>query len=230
MGIGDRRLGKYMIFSGPRERLNPLYDSIENPELMGSYLDYEIYNGQFEGKTVSFGNGGLYAADCAIMGEIYCAGGVEHMIRVGSCGSLQKNIAVGDIIIVTGAIRDEGTTPNYVPDRFPAVADVNMVNVLIKAAESLNVPYHLGLSWTTDALLRETRELIDHMSELGVKATDMISSSILTIAHLKFRQAGIILAVSDNMITGELGFLSPRFKAAEENITKIALEAVKLLP
>ncbi len=104
---------------------------------------------------------------------------------------LLKISAIGDLIIVTGAVRGEGTTPYYVPDNFSTVADVRVTAALMKAAEMLGVTCHLGLAWTTDALLRETRERVEEMRALKVKAVDMVSSSILTVAQLYEVAAGI---------------------------------------
>jgi purine-nucleoside phosphorylase len=68
------------------------------------------------------------------------------------------------------------------------------------------------------------------MQQLNVKSVDMISSSIVTVAHHCHKSAGILLAVSDNLITGEKGFFDPRFKEAEHNIAQIALKTIELLP
>ena len=83
--------------------------------------------------------------------------------------------------------------------------------------------------WTTDALLRETKEMIEEMCELRAIGVDMISSSLLTVAQLKGVKAGGILAVSDNLITGELGFQSPKYFRAETHAIRAAFEAISIL-
>jgi uridine phosphorylase len=230
MGLKDQQMGKIFISSGTKDRLQPFFQAVGNAERLGVYQHYEVYGGNYSGKRIAFGNGGQYAPDCAIMGEIYYTAGVECIIRVGSCGCLQNDIEIGDIIIVTGAVRDEGTTVNYIPDNFPAVADFNLIQTIIKAAETLHIPYHLGISWTTDGLLTESRQRVSQFKQLNIKSVDMISSSILTIAHHYRKSAGILLAVSDNLSTGELGFFDPKFKKAEYNISRIVLKTIELLP
>ena len=88
---------------------------------------------------------------------------------------------------------------------------------------------HRGLCWTTDALLRETREIVEAKRKEGAKVVDMVSSTLLTIAQTYNIKAGSILAVSDNVVTGEMGFMNPLYYMAESNVIKIGLETVKKL-
>jgi purine-nucleoside phosphorylase len=104
-----------------------------------------------------------------------------------------------------------------------------VVDALKKACDRLKVSYKVGPVWTTDALLRETREVVESFRSKGAVAVDMVTSSLLTIAQLKKVAAGSILAVSDNVITGEMGFINPKYYDAESNIVKVSLEAVKIL-
>ena len=99
----------------------------------------------------------------------------------------------------------------------------------MEACERLEYTYHAGTIWTTDALLRETKQMIEEMCALKAIGVDMISSSLLTVAQLKGLKAGGILAVSDNLITGELGFQSPKYFRAETRTIRAALEAISIL-
>jgi purine-nucleoside phosphorylase len=99
----------------------------------------------------------------------------------------------------------------------------------MEACERLECTYHVGAIWTTDALLRETKAMIEEMCELKAIGVDMISSSLMTVAQLKGVKAGGILAVSDNLITGELGFQSPRYFRAETRAIRAAIEAISIL-
>jgi DeoD family purine-nucleoside phosphorylase len=227
--IDPNTFGKYVITPGQRERLQYLQEFIEEPQRLFDVYGYEAYSGMFNGKKVTACNGGMYAPEAAIATEIFCAAGAEYVIRTGSCGGISKDVEIGDIIIATGAIRGEGTTPYYVPEGYPAIADFGITGALIKAAEKLGVKYHTGLVWTTDAMLRETKELVEKMSGLGVKAVDMVTSSMLVVSQLYQRKAGVVLAVSDNLVKGEMGFMDERYYTAERNIIHIALEAVKAL-
>jgi uridine phosphorylase len=222
-------IGDYTIIPGPRERLEAVTAKLENPAEDFSYMEHTMYTGSYQGTRVTAVNGGLYSPQSAIMGEVVCAADTKHIIRTGSCGALCEEISIGDLIIVTGAIRGDGTTPYYVPSNFSTVSDVRVTTALMNAAEMLGVKFHLGVVWTTDALLKETKELVEKMRRLRVKAVDMVSSSLLTIAQLYGVKAGTILAVSDNLITGELGFVDPKYYETEEAMIDIALKAVTLM-
>src|SRR5213594_730463 len=139
LGLKPGTLGRFALIPGPKERSHKILQALENPTRSFSFLDYEMHTGTYDGKRVSVGNGGRYAPDSAMTTEILCAGGVESLIRIGSCGSLQREIKIGDLIIATGALRGEGTTAYYVPKNFSTVSDPGLVGALTEAAKSLNV-------------------------------------------------------------------------------------------
>lgn len=222
-------LGKYAIIPGPAERMEAILKRIKDPVKNFSFLEYQMYTGDLDGVKVTVGNGGRYSADSAIIAEIACGAGVEYIIRAGSCGALSEKIDIGDIVFATGVVRGDGVTPYYVPQNFSTVADIEVTSALVQAAQKLEVKHHTGLVWTTDALLRETKVRVEEMRKLGVKGVDMVSASLLTIAQLQGVKAGCLLTVSDNVITGELGFANIKYFDAEEKMIDIALEAVKIL-
>ena len=100
---------------------------------------------------------------------------------------------------------------------------------MYEIAKGMGLNVHRGVAWTTDALLKETRDIVEAKRKEGAKAVDMVSSTLLTIAQTYKVKAGSILAVSDNVITGEMGFMNPLYYMAESNLITIALEAVKKL-
>src|SRR5207247_602894 len=153
-----------------------------------------------DGKRVTVGNGGRFAPDTAMTTEILCAAEAESLIRINSCNSLQDHVKIGDLVIVTGTIRGEGTTSYYMPKNFSTIAHPDIVRALQQTAESLRVRYHLGRVFTTDALFQETPELIQELTEQNISSIDMVTSSFLTIAHLRQNKAGAILAVSDECL------------------------------
>lgn len=222
-------LGKYAIITGPADRRDAVLKLLKDPIKNFSFFEYAMFTGDLEGTKVSVENGGRYSADSAIAAEVACEGGVEYLIRAGSCGALDDSIQVGEVFIVTDVIRGDGVTPYYVDDNFKTKADEKVVEALKAACEKLKVKYVTGPVWTTDALLKETREIVSKYIDKGAKAVDMVTSSLLTIAQLKNVKAGSILAVSDNVITGEMGFINPKYYDAEASIVKVSLEAVKIL-
>jgi uridine phosphorylase len=229
LGLNAGSLGPYALIPGPKERSQMLLALMENPTRNFTFLDYEMHTGSLSGKRVTVGNGGRFAPDTAMTTEILCAAGAESLIRIGSCGSLQEHVKVGDLVIVTGAIRGEGTTSYYVPKNFSTVAHPEIVRALQQAAESLDARYHLGWIFTTDALFQETPELIKELNEQQVSSIDMVTSAFLTIAQLRQKKAGAILAVSDECLHGKFAFRDPAFLAAEEKMVEVARKALHYL-
>jgi len=178
---------------------------------------------------VTVGNGGRYAPDTAITTEILCGAGAQSLIRVGSCGSLQENIKIGDLVIVTGALRGDGTSRYYVAENFSTVADGDIVGALKKAADSLSIRYHLGWIFTTDALFQETPEMIQQLNGQNISSIDMVTSAFLTIAQVRGKKAGAVLAVSDECLHGKFGFRDPQFFAAEKRTIEVVRKALQYL-
>ena len=221
--------GKYAIITGTAERRDAILQYLEKPVKSFSFFEYSMYTGFFEGIKVAVGNGGRFSPDSAIIAEILCAGKVEYIIRAGSCGALSELIKVGDIVLGTGVVRGDGVTPYYVDKDFKTVCDKGLTDVVEKAALASGAKIQKGLVWTTDALLRETRDIVEKARKEGAIAVDMVSSSLLTIAQLNKVRATTISAVSDNLITGELGFMNPDYYEAEAKVVNICLDAVKAL-
>ncbi len=222
-------VGKYAIVPGPVDRLQAILKKLENPVRNFSFMEYSMYTGSLEGIKITAMNGGRFSADTGITTEIICASQIPNLIRIGSCGALREDIKVGDLIVVDSAIRGDGVTPYYVGNDFKTVADKNLTEVISEVAKSAGKRVHTGACWTTDALLQETKERVNEAIKKGAIAVDMVTSTLLTIAQLKKVKAAVILAVSDNIVTGEMGFVNPMYYMAESAMIDIALNTVKKL-
>jgi len=222
-------VGKYAIVPGPKDRLEVLIKKIENPVKNFSFMEYTMYTGSYQGIKLTCINGGRFSTDTAITAEVMCNAKIENIIRIGTCGALDENIKVGDLFIVDKVIRGDGVTPYYVDKNFETVADKKIADTMFNVAKNMGLNIHRGVVWTTDALLRETRDLVEAKRKEGALAVDMVSSTLLTIAQTYNIKACSILAVSDNVITGEMGFMNPLYYMAESNLIAIALETVKIL-
>jgi uridine phosphorylase len=229
LGLKSDSLGPYALIPGPKERSELILKALEAPQKNFTFLDYEMYTGSLDGKRVTVGNGGRYAPDTAITTEILCGAGAESLIRVGSCGSLQDHVKVGDLVIVTGALRGDGTSRYYVAENFSTVAHPDVVDALKQAADSLKVRCHLGWIFTIDALFQETPELIEQLKQQNVASIDMVTSAFLTIAQVRGKKAGAVLAVSDECLYGKFGFRDPAFFAAEQKTIEVARRALQYL-
>jgi len=222
-------VGKFAIVPGPKDRLEVLIKKLENPVRNFSFMEYTMYTGTYQGIKITGMNGGRFSTDTSITSEVMCNAGIENIIRIGTCGALDENIKIGDLIVVDKVIRGDGVTPYYVDKGFETKADKKLADTLYEIAKATGAGVHRGTAWTTDALLKETRELVEGKRKEGAIAVDMVSSTLLTIAQIHQVKAGSILAVSDNVITGEMGFMNPLYYMAETNLINIALETVKKL-
>ena len=222
-------VGKYALVPGPKDRLEVLMKKLENPVKNFSFMEYTMYTGNFEGIKLTAINGGRFSTDTSITTEVMCNAGIQNIIRVGTCGSLDENIKVGDLFVVDEVIRGDGVTPYYVDKNFKTVSDKKISDTMYEIAKGMGLNVHRGLCWTTDALLRETREIVEAKRKEGAKVVDMVSSTLLTIAQTYNMTAGSVLAVSETVVTGEMGFMNPLYYMAESNVIKIGLETVKKL-
>lgn len=222
-------IGKYALVPGPKERLDAILKKIQNPIKNFSFMEYNMYTGDFEGTKITAINGGRFAADTGITTEILCNAQAGTMIRIGSCGALREDIKVGDLIVANSAISGEGVTPYYVDQNFKIEADAALTKSMIEVAKASGLNVHVGKVWSTDAILRETREIVGGAVKKGAIAVDMVSSVFLTICKLYKIPATVILAVSDNVITGEMGFLNTDYYMAEGSMVGIAFNLIKKL-
>jgi uridine phosphorylase len=222
-------VGKYAIVPGPKDRLDVLIKKIENPVKNFSFMEYTMFTGSYQGIKVTAMNGGRFSTDTSITAEVMCNAGIENIIRIGTCGALDENIKVGDLVVVDTVIRGDGVTPYYVDKDFKTIADKKITDTMFNIAKEMGANVHRGCAWTTDALLRETREIVEAKRKEGAIAVDMVSSTLLTIAQTYKIKAASILAVSDNVITGEMGFMNPLYYMAESKLIEIALATVKRL-
>ena len=110
--------GEVAIISGQPQRAKMCMEKLENPVKNFSFLGYTFWTGTYKGKKVTVGNGGFYAPDSAFATELVCEGGVETLIRVGSCGAMSKDIQIGDFVIADKILRGDGATQYYVKDDF----------------------------------------------------------------------------------------------------------------
>ncbi|MCM8830644.1 MAG: hypothetical protein NC918_00405 [Candidatus Omnitrophica bacterium] len=217
--------GEIGIISGQQQRAQRCLQYLENPVKNFTFLGYTFWTGFYKGKKVTVGNGGFYSPDSAFVTELLCVGGIKTLIRIGSCGALRQDIQIGDFVIVDKIIRGDGATRYYVNEDFvarPTDALTNKLETIFKNVGSV----FKGAVWTTDALFRETKDIVNSYINKGAICVDMVTSPFVTIANLYKVDVGVVLAVSDNLITGELGFSDWRFFEAEEKMTQAVFELI----
>jgi len=159
--------------------------------------------------------------------ERVIAQGAKHFIMLGLCGSLSSEVKVGDLVVPSSALIDEGTSPHYVEGAEKSFATDQAVEALRKTLADYGKSYHFGPIWTTDAVFRETKAKVKEYGERGLLAVEMECSALFTIARCRGVELGALLVVSDELstLTWKPGFARPRFLATLRHAIHIARAA-----
>ena len=202
-------VNKAVLLPGDIERADYIGTKFfQNPEKIVENREFHIYNGSYENKPVAVCSTGIGCMSAAVAIEELTNIGCKYFIRVGTCGSLSPEIKTGDIIIVTGAVRGDGASKEYVPIEYPAVADYRTVNALRNRAKKQDTDYTLGIIRTHDAFYMESpfafgdyKKRIFIWAEAGTLAIENESSTLFVIGSLRKVQVGTILVAAGNLIT-----------------------------
>jgi uridine phosphorylase len=184
-----------------------------------------------DNKIAICGTIGVGAPVVGILLEELNAFGIKHFITIGTAGSLQKKLQLGSHIVCTRAIRDEGTSHHYAASEKYSYPSKSLTEKIIEVAKRMNLNYHTGTSWTTDAPYRETLVELQHYRDEGVLTVEMEAAAIFTIAKYLNIQAGVILTISDYLTeeSWELHFhltehhLHTLFMLAKETLNSLLL-------
>ena len=177
---------RYALLPGDPARLDRIAPFLENVQELKFNREYRSLRGEYKGVPVLAVSTGIGGASAGIAVEELRQIGVEAMIRIGSCGSLQPQVKLGDLIIVNGAVRDDGASKTYIDAIFPAVPDAELMMCCVEAAREQNVSYHVGIARSHDSFYTDNEEAIDgYWSKQGVLGCDMETAALFTIGHLR---------------------------------------------
>ena len=144
-------VGRYVILPGDPKRCKKIAAYFENPVLVADSREFVTYTGTLDGVKVSVTSTGIGGPSASIAMEELIQCGADTFIRVGTCGGMALDVEGGDIVVATGAIRAEGTSKEYAPIEFPAVADLTVTNALVQAAKNLGKKWHAGVVQCKDS-------------------------------------------------------------------------------
>ncbi len=232
-------IGKYCFLPGDPGRCEKIASFFDTYEFVSSNREYKIYTGTINGAKVSVCSTGIGGPSSAIAMEELVMGGADTFIRVGTCGGIQLDVIGGDIVVATGAVRQDGTSMEYAPVEFPAVADFDVSYALKKASEKLGQRCHLGVCQSKDSFYGQHSpkrmatasallEKWEAWKRLGVLCSEMEAAALYTVAaNLKVR-AGAVFQVVWNQERADAGMSNPEVHDTEAAI-KTAVEAVRIL-
>lgn len=190
---------KYALLPGDPARLDKIAKFLENPQELAFNREFRSLRGKYKNINVLALSTGIGGSSAAIAVEELKKIGIRAVIRIGSCGALQKNINQGDLIIVNAAVRDDGASRAYADLRYPAVPDTELLFDCIKSAEENAFPHHVGLCHSHESFyIDDNAEQEARWSKLGVLGADMETAALFTVGRIRGIRTASIL---NNVVT-----------------------------
>ncbi|HEU4671852.1 MAG TPA: nucleoside phosphorylase [Candidatus Limnocylindrales bacterium] len=240
IGLGPGELAEYVLLPGDQDRVARIATHFDAIEREHRHREFASTTGTYRGQRVSVVSTGIGTDNVEIVvAEILAITRRPTFIRVGSCGSLQPDIGLGELIISSGAVRLEATTSFFVHDGYPAVADYEAVLALVEAASGLGHRVHVGLTATAPGFFGAQGrpipqlpirypDLAEEMARQRVLNFEMEASALLVLAGLAGCRAGVVCAVYAQRSTG--AFVEGDDKdRAEQACVETGLESLRIL-
>lgn len=197
-------VGEYVLLPGDPARSDRVAKYLEGANLVANNREHRTFTGFYKGIKVSVTSTGMGCPSTAIAAEELINIGAKCLIRIGSTGALQPGMKIGDLVVSTGSMKNEGTSKFYVPETFPAVPDFNLTRALIDACAASGYPYRYGINASDDAFYGETPEWIEKLEKLGCLNVEMESSALFTVCHVRHVRGAMISAVSGNLVENDV--------------------------
>jgi len=200
-------IAPYALLPGDPGRVDLIGGYLKNFRILGQNREFRIGTGTYQGIAITVCSTGIGCPSTAIAAEELIFAGAKTLIRVGTCGGAwRSDIPAGSLIIPTSSVRDEGTTAEYIPIGFPAVADFEVVASLVRSAQEKKYRYFSGVNRTHDAFYGSQTAITKWGAYLTeerwkncdtpILSSDMETSALLVIASLRGVRAGAVLAAN----------------------------------
>jgi len=232
--VKEGDVGKYVLLPGDPGRCESIANYFDHPKFVSFNREHKVYTGYISGEMVSVVSTGMGCPSTAIAFEELVKIGCHTFIRVGTSGAMQPHMEVGDIAVINAAIRDEGTSRQYLPIEYPAVADLDVINALVQASEKLDYTHYVGVSHTKDSFYSEVEPermpmasfLKDRWNQWvagGAICSEMEASIVFILAGIYRKRAGAV-----TMIIGSDMDTIAR-KHDPDGMIRVSVEALKIL-
>lgn len=239
IGIAPEQGAQWALIAGDPGRVPAIAAYLDNPAPLGQNREYTSWVGTLAGRRVLVMSHGIGGPSTAICVEELAQCGVHTLIRVGTCGGMQQQVLAGDLVAATGAIRAEGTSREYLPVEFPAVADVQVVQALLTAANTAGRRIHPGVVQCKDSFYGQHQPDASPVgAELKAKwhawiaggclASEMESAALFIVAAVKRMRAGCLLHTLWNQERKAAG-LPDEPVMDTDGAVRTAVEALRLL-
>lgn len=209
INVGAADIGRYVILPGDPKRVPKIAKYLDDARLVADNREYMTYTGYLDGVKVSVTSTGIGGPSASIALEELANAGADTFLRVGTCGGMQLDVKSGDLIIANGAIRMEGTTKEYAPIEYPAVADIEVTHALIKAAKNMEVSYHVGVVQSKDSFYGQHSPEVKPVSyelmnkweawkRMGCLGSEMEGAALFIVgAYRRVRVGGCMLVMAN---------------------------------
>ena len=241
INVATGEVGEYCILPGDPGRCEKIAAFFDEPYHVSTNREYNIWNGKIAGETVSICSTGIGGPSTAIAVEELAACGVHTFIRIGTCGGISLDVKSGDVVIASGAVRQDGTSREYAPIEFPAVPDADVLFALRAAAEELGFSNHTGVVQAKDSFYGQhspsrmptSSDLLEKWEawkRLGVLASEMESGTLFTVgSFLRVRSGAVFSCVwNQERFNAGLDTNDDETHDTERGI-KVAIRAIEML-
>lgn len=237
--VGKGDVGRYVILPGDPKRCAKIAKYLEDARLVADVREFTTWTGSLAGVPVSVTSTGIGGPSASIAMEELVAAGADTFVRIGTCGGMQPQVKSGDTVIATAAVRMEGTSREYAPIEYPAVADLEVTNALVASAKNLGLPWHAGVVQCKDAFygqhapetLPAGYELINKWNawlRLGCLASEMESAALFIVAAARHVRCGSCFLVMANQEREKAGLPNPVVHDTDTAI-RVAVGAIRRL-
>jgi uridine phosphorylase len=237
--VAKGEVGRYVIMPGDPKRCAKIAQYFDKPELIADNREFITYTGTLDEEKVSVTSTGIGGPSASIaMEELYRCG-ADTFVRIGTCGGMQKEVKSGDIVVATGAIRMEGTSREYAPIEFPAVADLAVTNALVASAREAGSDFHVGVVQCKDSFYGQHEpevkpvgyELLNKWEawkKLGCLASEMESAALFVVGSTLRVRVGSCFLVVANQEREKAGLYNPVVRDTDGAV-RVAVDAVRRL-
>ena len=193
-------VAEYVLIPGDPARAGRIAQRMKNVRTVAFNREYAVYTGEYEGVPVSVCSTGIGGPSTAIAMEELVRVGAKTFIRVGSSGARRDGINIGEPVIINAAIRAGGTARAYLPDIYPAVASLDVVNAMVESASQLEIPAHVGVSLSRDAFYRQDQNLNDTLRDVrAVAVSEMECDTVFVVGAALNVRTGAVVGTDSNI-------------------------------
>jgi len=232
---------EYVLLPGDPYRVESLAKSFDpHAKHLASSREYTSYLANFHGQKVLVCSTGMGGPSTGIGVEELATIGLRYLLRVGTCGGIQAQTHLGDVVISTAAVRLEGTSSHYAPMEYPSVASFEFTNDVVNAAKNINIPYHIGITASTDTfwpaqerhdnfsgyLLRRFHASMAEWRALKVLNFEMEAATLFVMCSVFGLHAACLCSVVAKRTESEKLCVATKHGTAKDNWEKLAVAAI----